>query len=169
MSLAQRLASAAKNGNAVPEELLKVNWEEKIKSADPMRGKRLFAGEALGCAKCHSAAADDNVTGGPSLAESGERFTLAYLVESILLPNQQVSPAFKSSLILGGDGNVIAGLVIEETKDSVTVMKPDTTRVTIAKDDIEEKKESNISAMPAGLAKTADEVADVVAYLLQSK
>ena len=169
MSLAQRLASAAEDGNAVPEELLKVNWEEKIKTADPVRGKKLFAGEALGCAKCHSAAADDNVTGGPSLAESGKRFTLAYLVESILLPNQQVSPAFKSSLILDVDGNVVDGLVIEETKDSVTVMKSDTTRVTIAKDDIEEKKESKISAMPAGLVKTADEVADVVAYLLQSK
>ena len=72
-------------------------------------------------------------------------------------------------MILDVDGNVVAGLVIEETKNSVTVMKPDTTRVTIAKDDIEEKKESNISAMPAGLVKTADEVADVVAYLLQSK
>ncbi len=169
MSLAQRLASSAKNGNPVPEELLKVNWEEKMKSADAVRGKKLFAGEALGCAKCHSASADDNVTGGPSLAESGKRFTLAYLVESILLPNQQVSPAFKSSLILDVDGNVVDGLVIEETKDSVTVMKSDTTRVTIAKDDIEEKKESRISAMPAGLVKTADEVADVVAYLLQSK
>ena len=169
MSLAQRLASAAENGNVVPEELLKVDWEEKIKTADPVRGKRLFAGEALGCAKCHSASAEDNVTGGPSLGESGKRFTLAYLVESILLPNQQVSPAFKSSLILDVDGNVINGLVIEETKDSVTVMKSDTTRVTIAKDTIEEKKESEISAMPAGLAKTADEVADVVAYLLQSK
>ena len=169
MSLAQRLASSANNGNAVPAELLKVDWKEKIKTADPVRGKKLFAGEALGCAKCHSASADDNITGGPSLAESGKRFTLAYLVESILLPNQQVSPAFKSSLILDVDGNVVDGLVIEETKDSVTVMKSDTTRVKIAKDDIEEKKESKISAMPAGLVKTADEVADVVAYLLQSK
>ncbi len=169
MSLPQRLASAARNGNAVPKELLKVDWDERIKTADPVRGKRLFAGEALGCAKCHSASADDNVTGGPSLAESGKRFTLAYLVESILLPNQQVSPAFKSSLILDNDGNVVNGLVIEETKDSVTVMKPDTTRVTIAKESIDQKKESNVSAMPAGLVKTVDEVADVVAYLLQSK
>ena len=90
-------------------------------------------------------------------------------MESILLPNQQVSPAFKSSLILDLDGNVVNGLVIEETKDSVTVMKSDTTRVTIAKEDIDEKKESEISAMPAGLAKTVDEVADVVAYLMQNK
>jgi putative heme-binding domain-containing protein len=169
MSLAQRLASAAKDGSAVPKELLNVDWEERVKTADPVRGKRLFAGEALGCAKCHSASSDDIVTGGPSLAEAGKRFTLAYLVESILLPNQQVSPAFKSSLILDLDGNVVDGLVIEETKDSVTVMKSDTTRVTIAKEDIDEKKESEISAMPAGLAKTVDEVADVVAYLMQNK
>ena len=168
LSLADRLKSAATDGNEVPAELLGVDWEAKIKTADPVRGKRLFSGEALGCAKCHSAAADDNVTGGPSLAEAGKRFTLAYLVESVLLPNQQVSPAFKSSLILDVDGNVIQGLVIEETKDTITVMKSDTTRVKIAKDDIEEKKESKISAMPAGLVKNADELADVVSWLLKS-
>ena len=169
MSLAQRLASAAEDGNAVPEELLKVNWEEKIKTADPVRGKKLFAGEALGCAKCHSASANDAVTGGPSLAESGKRFTLNYLVESVLLPNQQISPAFKSNLILDVDGKVTQGLVIEETQEFITVMKSDTTRVRIAKADIEEKKETALSAMPAGLVQDASELADVVAYLLQSK
>ena len=168
MSLADRLKSAAADGNKVPAELLGVDWEEKIKTADPERGKRLFSGEALGCAKCHSASADDNVTGGPSLAEAGKRFTLAYLVESVLLPNQQVSPAFKSTLILDLDGNVTNGLVIEETKDTVTVMKSDTTRVKIAKSDIDEKKESKISAMPSGLVKNADELADVVSWLLQN-
>lgn len=169
MSLAQRLAEAASGDGKVPAELLDVDWEEKIASADPERGKRLFAGEALGCAKCHSASAADAVTGGPSLAESGKRFTLNYLVESVLLPNQQISPAFKSNLILDVDGNVIEGLVIEETKDTLMVMKTDTTRVKIAKDDIEEKKESKLSAMPSGLVKDATELADVVAYLLQSK
>ncbi len=65
--------------------------------------------------------------------------------------------------------NPVSAQLMLETKDSVTVMKSDTTRVKIAKEDIEEKKESRISAMPAGLVKTADEVANVVAYLLQSK
>ena len=95
--------------------------------------------------------------------------TLNYLIESVLLPNQQISPAFKSNLILDVDGNVTEGLVIEETKDSITVMKSDTTRVKIAKEDIEEKKESKLSAMPAGLVQNPSELADVVAYLLQSK
>ena len=169
MSLAQRLAEAASGDGKVPAELLNVDWKEKIAAADPERGKRLFAGEALGCAKCHSASANDAITGGPSLAESGKRFTLNYLVESVLLPNEQISPAFKSNLILDMDGNVIEGLVIEETKDSITVMKSDTTRVKIKKEDIDEKKESKLSAMPAGLVQDASELADVVAYLLESK
>ncbi len=169
MSLAQRLAASAKGDGKVPAELLNVDWKEKIANADPERGKRLFAGEALGCAKCHSASAEDAVTGGPSLAESGKRFTLNYLVESVLLPNAQISPAFKSNLILDQDGNVTQGLIIEETKDSITVMKSDTTRVKIAKEEIEEKKETALSAMPAGLVQDISELADVVAYLLQSK
>jgi len=169
MSLAQRLAEAAGGNGKVPAELLNVDWEKKVAAADPERGKRLFAGESLGCAKCHSASSDDMVTGGPSLAESGKRFTLNYLVESVLLPNAQVSPAFKSSVIFDADGNLIVGLAIEETKDSITVMKPDTNRVTIAKADIEQRKESNVSAMPSGLVKDASELADVLAYLLQSK
>ena len=169
MSLAQRLAEAAGGDGKVPAELLNVDWKAKVAAADPERGKRLFAGEALGCAKCHSASANDAVTGGPSLAESGKRFTLNYLVESVLLPNQQISPAFKSNLILDVDGKVTQGLVIEETQEFITVMKSDTTRVRIAKADIEEKKETALSAMPAGLVQDASELADVVAYLLQSK
>ena len=169
MSLAQRLAEASKGDGKIPAELLNVDWKTRVAAADPERGKRLFTGEALGCGKCHSASSNDSVTGGPSLAESGKRFTLNYLVESILLPNAQISPAFKSNLILDTDGNVTEGLVIEETKDSITVMKSDTTREKIAKADIEEKKETKLSAMPAGLVQNASEVADVVAYLLQNK
>ncbi len=168
LSLADRLKSAGSGSQPIDPKFFAVNWSEAVKAGDIARGKKLFGAESLGCAKCHAATATQPGGGGPSLADSGKRFSVAYLVESVLAPNKVISPVFKSSTIETTDGKVITGLIVSETGEKIEVLLPDTKRVSINKSDIEARKLADISAMPAGVVKTTEELRDVIAYLLSN-
>ena len=165
--LAKRLQEAARDGRAkVDARLLKIDWSAAVTRGDKVKGQRLFSAEGIGCAKCHAARGLAAVPGAPSLVGTGRRFTVPYLVESILLPNRKVSPVFRSSVIVTTEGKIVTGLVIGETGESVTVLTPEAKRVEIPRGKIENRKLQNLSAMPAGLVKTPAELRDLLAYLL---
>jgi putative heme-binding domain-containing protein len=165
-SLAQRLAAAGPNTQPVPEEFLKVDWSQAIKQGDAAQGKKVF--EALGCAKCHAATNDVAVVGGPSLAEAAKRFTVPYLVESILSPNKQISPVFRATAVVLKDGRQFTGLAVGETADKLELLLPDTKRETIAKAEIDQRELQNLSPMPQGVVKKPDELRDLLAFLLSN-
>jgi putative heme-binding domain-containing protein len=168
LSLAERLKSSGTGSQPIDPKFLEVDWAQAIKQGDVTRGKKLFAAESLGCAKCHAATATQAGGGGPSLADAGKRFTVPYLVESVLAPNKVISPVFKSSVITTNDGKVITGLVVSETSDKLEVLQPDTKRISLNKNDVEERKLGDTSAMPHGIVKTPDELRDVLVYLLSN-
>ncbi len=165
--LAARLKEAAKGGKQkVGAAFLDVDWAGEASRGDKVRGKKLFAASGIGCAKCHAAKGLAAVPGAPSLTGAGKRFTVPYLVESVLLPNRRISPVFRSTVIATSKGKVVTGLVVGETGQVVTVLTPEAKRVEIPKGEIEERKTQNVSAMPAGLVKTPEELRDLLAYLL---
>ena len=53
-----------------------------------------------------------------------------------------------------------------DTAEKVEMILSDTTKVTIAASDIEERKLQDLSPMPQGLVKTPQELRDILAYLL---
>jgi putative heme-binding domain-containing protein len=163
-TLAERLRSAVGGGQApIAPEFLKVDWEQAAKTGDAVRGRQLFG--SLGCAKCHGITADAGAVGGPSLAEARKRFTVPYVVESVLLPSKQVSPVFRASYVVTAAGQVFTGLVVAETGDKLELLLSDTTRKTLAKADVAERKLLDTSPMPQGLVKTPAELRDLLAYL----
>ncbi|MSR57611.1 MAG: c-type cytochrome [Planctomycetaceae bacterium] len=168
-TLAERLKEAAANPDQtkLDPRFLDVNWDEAIQGGDVESGKKLFSASGLGCAKCHAETAESAVTGGPSLADAVKRFTVAHLVESVLLPNKTISPVFKATTIVTKEGKTFTGLVIGETGEKLEMILTDTNRVTIATTDIDDRVLQNISPMPAGLVKTPDELRDLLAYLLK--
>lgn len=168
LSLAERLKSAGTGSQPIDPKFLEIDWTQEVKSGDADRGKKLFAAESLGCAKCHAATPSQTGGGGPSLTDAGKRFTVAYLVESVLAPNKVISPVFKSAIIETADGKVITGLVVSETAEKLEVLQPDTKRVTVNKSGIEARKIADVSAMPQGIVKTPDELRDVLRYLISN-
>ena len=106
------------------------------------------------------------VQGGPSLAGATRRFTVPYLVESVLLPSRKLSPVFKSTRVLTNKGLVHLGLVIGETGDSLELLTSEAKRMKIAKSDIDQRTQQDISPMPAGLIKKPSELRDILAFLL---
>lgn len=170
LSLAERLKSQPADGSqaAIDPKFVQYDWPAAVLKGDVARGRKLFGAESLGCAKCHAATSTQAGGGGPSLTDAGKRFTLPYLVESVLAPSKVVSPVFRSSVITTNDGKVITGLVVSETGEKIEVLQPDTKRITIEKANVDERKFGDVSAMPVGLVKTPEELRDVVAYLLSN-
>jgi putative heme-binding domain-containing protein len=166
--LAERLSSGGKGNNQpVPAEFLKVDWPAFVNEGNPEQGRKLF--EAIGCVKCHSITGDATTAGGPNLADARRRFTIPYLVESVLLPNKQISPVFRATQVQTSDGRQFIGLVVGETADKLELLLTDTKRQTLDKREIEARQLQNLSPMPQGIVKKPEELRDLLAYLLSVK
>lgn len=161
--LAARLRQAAAGGE-VPAELLEIDWSGPIEG-DAARGRQLFS--SIGCAKCHGITAEQPGGGAPNLADARRRFTAAYLVESVLLPSKQIAEPFRSTVLSLDSGQVVTGLVVNETADALELLLPDATRRRVAANEIEERGVGRVSPMPSGLIKTPQELRDLLAYLLR--
>ncbi len=168
-SLAERLKAAAAGDSSaakIAPEFLTVDWLAAAKTGNAENGKKLFSATGLGCAKCHSATADTAINAGPSLADAAKRFTVSHLVESILLPNKQISPVFKATLIVTTEGRQHIGLVTGETAEKIELIQIDATPVSIPIKEVETRKLQDQSPMPPGLVKTTEELRDLLAFLL---
>jgi putative heme-binding domain-containing protein len=164
---ASLLASRLKAGGGAEQiapDFLDVDWSQAAKQGDAAHGRKLFG--TLGCVKCHAIAPDQKGAGAPSLVDVKRRFTVPYLVESVLLPSKQIAEPFKAAVIVTADGQIVSGLVVNESQDELELLLADATRKTIARRQIEERSVATISPMPAGIVKTPLELRDLLAYLL---
>ncbi|HSZ54348.1 MAG TPA: hypothetical protein VK797_01715 [Tepidisphaeraceae bacterium] len=167
--LAERLAQAKNSTESteVPPEFAKVDWDKQWQTGNAAHGRQLF--DSLGCSKCHAITNDAPGGGGPSLAGAGKRFTVPYVVESILLPSKVVSPLFRFTVIRLKNGDLFGGLVVSETADKLDMRLQDTTLKTLNKSDIDARKQEDRSPMPQGLVRTPDELKDLLAFILADR
>lgn len=134
---------------------------ELLQAADKSHGRAIFQ---KACASCHQLfGAGEKV--GPDLTGSN-RANLEYVLENILAPSSVVGKDYQMTLLQLVDGRVVSGLITQETDSAVTVRTINDT-VVVAKDDIEERKLSELSLMPTGLIDnlSIEEFGDLVAYL----
>ena len=148
----------------IPEAFLRVDWERAVIQGDSGRGKTLF--EELACNRCHSLTPKGTGTVGPSLEKAHKRFGVLQLVEAILLPSRQISPLFRQTLVITREGEKLDGLVIGETAETIELVRSDTSRQTILKKNISERRLLELSPMPDDLVATPEELRDLLAYLL---
>ncbi len=163
-TLAERLKAATGPVKYGPE-FLDADWLKASEQGDPQQGRKLF--EALACAKCHAVSPNAQSGGGPSLADAARRFTVAHLVQSILLPNKQISPVFKATTLVTKDGLSVTGLVVGETADKLDLLLPDAKKRTVMKADIEARQLRDLSPMPEGVIKKPQELRDILAFLIR--
>ena len=134
--------------------------------ADAVLGKLVFT---KSCAICHQIG-NEGVKIGPQLEGIGGR-GLERLLEDILDPSRNVDAAFRSSTLTLKDGKSFSGLVLREEGQIVVVADDKGKEIRIPKDDIEERRTSLLSPMPANLVETIPEKEfhDLMAYLLTQR
>jgi uncharacterized repeat protein (TIGR03806 family) len=129
-------------------------------------GSRFF--KELGCVQCHRFAGAGGGAG-PDLSGVAKKHTPRELLESIVEPSKQIAPEFAATIVVTSKGKTIEGRIAKEN-DRELVLHTGAlgTPITIAKNEIEDRKLSTTSTMPTRLLDTLEksEILDLLAYLL---
>ena len=131
------------------------------------RGRQLFSDlKGLACVKCHAVGKDGGVVG-PELSTVGAKYPRDELIASVLYPSAKISSGFEPTTFALVDGRVVTGIVRNETDAAIEIQDSEAKLVRLAKDQIDERKRSDVSLMPTGLAKglSPRDFADLIAYL----
>lgn len=139
---------------------------EAIANADASRGRAVFIKT---CGVCHELF-DDGGKFGPNLT-GAKRSSLNYLLINIVAPSLEVPDAYKNEVILTIDGEQFSGAIVEEDEEMVVLQTAEKPRVEIYQEDIEDRKTSKLSLMPAGQLDTMEpqQVQDLLKYLQSTK
>ncbi|MBI1841632.1 MAG: c-type cytochrome [Verrucomicrobia bacterium] len=133
------------------EKLSKINQVSKMFDEAPLWAFDGQAGHAHFtklCAPCHRLG-EEGARIGPELTGAGRHGT-RYLVENIIDPNAVIGADFQVTSIETKQGEVVSGLVVSRSADSVT-LRTTVEPVVVAKSEIARETISENSLMPEGL------------------
>ena len=153
---------ATRNGSPLPplEALLSME-------GDAARGRDIFFSEGHSqCTQCHAVKGEGRDVG-PDLSAIGAKYGKLGLLESILNPSAAIGHEYKVWLIETRDGEWLNGYVHAENDETLEIVDATGQILTLKKEAITSREESDLSLMPTGLAAglTAQELADLVAWL----
>jgi len=134
------------------------------KNGDRSRGAALFEKH---CLVCHMVQTRGSRVG-PDLSGVGARPKETILVD-VFDPSRQVTPEFVAYTLVTHDGQVLSGLVVSETADSLTLRRAEGAQDFVRRADIEVLRSTGKSLMPEGLEENLNEqdVADLLSFLSQ--
>ncbi len=127
-------------------------------------------GAANACASCHRVQGQGQWVG-PDLSTIGTKYGKEELLRSILYPSAAIGYNFKSSILALADGRVLTGLIVEEAPDRIVIKLADGKRQVVRPGDVEDRKLSDVSLMPEGLAEalTDRELVNLATFLTTLK
>ncbi len=131
------------------------------------KGRSLFADlKGLACIKCHVVGGEGGQVG-PDLSDIGVRYPKVEVIQSILYPSAKIFSGYEPVIVSLNDGRILTGIVKSDDDEALEIQDAEAKRIRIPKADIEEKKVSDVSLMPNGLAEglSQDDFADLVSYL----
>lgn len=120
---------------------------------DLEQGKIMFT---TTCATCHRFHGGGQEVG-PELIGSG-RSSLDALLNNVIDPNQIIGRGYENVIINTTDGRTLAGRVIEDTPNQVTLLGIGARREVVARDQIAKKEVTDQSTMPMSFGELPDDV-----------
>ena len=132
--------------------------------ADERRGAAVFA---RNCQTCHQRQGQGHRVG-PDLSGIAGRAADALLID-ILDPNREVAPDYMTLTLATHRGQVVSGLLAEETATTLKLRRAEGIEETILRSEIDELRSTGRSLMPEGLEQSISlqEMADLIAFLRQ--
>ena len=136
-----------------------------VRLGDATRGRAIFEGKGM-CGTCHRVRGR-GPRAAPDLSDVGIARAPAALERSIRDPSSALLPINRPVRIVMKTGALVSGRRLNEDTFTVQIVDEQERLVSIAKRDVRSFEVSATSSMPAYADRlTADEIADVVAYLL---
>jgi putative membrane-bound dehydrogenase-like protein len=133
-------------------------------SGDVGRGAAVFARH---CQTCHQRQGQGNRVG-PDLSGIAGRAPEA-LLSDVLDPNRDVAPDYVELAVATRRGQVVSGLLAEETATTLKLRRAEGVEETILRSEIDLVRSTGRSLMPEGLEQSIglQEMADLIAFLRQ--
>jgi len=133
------------------------------RSGDPQQGHQVFTRV---CGQCHKIyGAGQEV--GPDLTANG-RSSFEQLLSNVLDPSLVIGASYQARTVVTSDGRVLTGLLAEDNAQRVVLKLQGGKLETVARDDVEDLRVSQLSMMPEGLETQLkpDELVDLFAFLV---
>lgn len=139
-----------------PEKLVEMR-------GDARRGHRLYERH---CRLCHRIG-ETGLDFGPALDDVGLRLDRRALIEAILEPGAKITEGYRGVTILTTRGQFASGFVEKESGESLVLLQPGGTRLTLKPSEILQRNERAETFMPEDLEKamTPGEFVDLLEYL----
>jgi len=143
-------------------EVRRLNNDLRARPGDPDRGRRLFHDR---CAICHRLDGEGE-TLGPDLTYANRK-DRDFLRVSLVDPNGVVRKEYQAYQIATKDGRAFGGLIVEQTPEAITIRDAKGQRTRVARDEIAELRESDVSLMPDSLYRefNPDQLRDLFSFL----
>jgi putative membrane-bound dehydrogenase-like protein len=118
------------------------------------------------CGGCHRVQGRGRWVG-PDLSTIGVKYGRDELIRSILSPSDAIGFTYRSLVLALDDGRVVTGLPVEDTPNRLVVKTAEGQRITLEPRAVEDRRTSDVSLMPEGLAATmtTQEIVDLLEYL----
>lgn len=126
------------------------------------RGKAIFKEQ---CSNCHMHSGEGKKFG-PDLSGMAAHPKLELLTH-ILDPSRSVEGNFRTYTVVTGDGQVVSGIMANESRTSIEILDADSKLHTLQREEIDEIKTSKKSTMPEGFEKqlSPEKMADLLEFL----
>ena len=150
-------ASPATNEARVIPEIAGGHW---------LRGRHLYFGAKVACAKCHTIRGEGGHVG-PDLSNLIHR-DYASVARDIAQPNVALNPDHLASIVEMSDGDALTGLLTSETASELTVVDASAAPRRVSRREVKSVRPATLSLMPEGLweALTKEEQRDLMTFLL---
>jgi putative heme-binding domain-containing protein len=143
-------------------EVRRLNNDLRAAAGDPARGHLLFRDR---CANCHRLDGEGE-TLGPDLTHAN-RNDREFLLLSLVDPSGVVRKEYQLYQVATKDGRVLSGLIVEQTSESITLRDAKGQRTQLARYEVAELRESEVSLMPESLYRefNPEQLRDLFSFL----
>ena len=135
--------------------------------ADPIHGQDVLRRRRLDCLKCHAVYGVGGHVG-PDLGQTSEAKTIAYLIESVLLPNKVIKKGYETVTVVTDAGQAITGIKVRESDNELVLRNLTQDEIRIPRDSIDEQAPA-ASLMPTNAAAmlSRNDFLDLIAFLAE--
>jgi putative heme-binding domain-containing protein len=121
------------------------------------------------CGQCHKMHGEGTEVG-PDITTNG-RSNFDQLLSNVFDPSLVIGASYQPLTVATTDGRVLTGLAVENSDQRIVLKVQGGKLETIARGDVEESRQSEVSLMPEGIEKQLkpQEIADLFAFLLLDK
>jgi putative heme-binding domain-containing protein len=144
--------AARRQGRVVSrQELLEEAVFQPQQNLNAEEGRTVFQANCASCHKFGSIGTDHGVAG-LNLTASPLRSAKYSMLEAIMFPNRRISPEHETTSIVSSDGKTIEGLVLRESRTTVTLLLREGTTTDVAKPGIKSRQKLKTSLMTEAMA-----------------